>query len=104
MSLLSRWPRRRKFSIPTENKVLLFSGAEKGGQEELSFLLGKISKDSPNEFEPINGRLLRARFQITYFKLTIFQVYAPTEEHDEDTKINFTISCKMLFKRCRDMI
>ena len=84
-----RWLRRGKFSIPTENKVRLCSSTEKGGQEGVGLLLDKTSKNCLTKFESISGRLLRAGFQTTHFKLTIFQVYTPTEEHDEDTKCQF---------------
>ena len=64
-----RWPGNGKFTLRSENKVLLFSGTHKGGYEGVGLLLDKITNNCLIEFEPINGRILRARFQTKYFKI-----------------------------------
>ena len=38
------------------------------------------------EWEPINERLIKARFNSKYYKLTIIQCYAPTDDSEDDMK------------------
>ena len=38
------------------------------------------------EWEPINERLIKARFNSKYCKLTIIQCYAPTNDSEDDMK------------------
>ena len=52
----------------------------------MDILLDKITNKFLIEHEPTNRRILRTRFQAIYFKLTVMQTYAPTEEYDEGTK------------------
>jgi exonuclease III len=41
------------------------------------------------EYEPVNIRIIRARFQAKLGKLTIIQCYAPTNEADDEEKTDF---------------
>ena len=55
----------------------------------MGLLLDRITNNCLIEFEPINGRILRARFQTKYFKLIIIQIYAPAEDHNEESKESY---------------
>ena len=55
----------------------------------MGLLLDKVTNNYLIEFEPINGRILRARFQTKYFKPTIIQTYAPSEDHNEESKESY---------------
>ena len=48
-----------------------------------------MNRESANtlmEWEPINERLIKARFKSKYCKLTIIQCYAPTNDSEDDMK------------------
>ena len=48
-----------------------------------------MNRESANtlmEWEPINERLIKARFNSKYCKLTIIQCYAPTNDSEDDMK------------------
>ncbi len=38
------------------------------------------------EWKPVNGRLMKVRFNSKFAKLTIIECYAPTEEAEEEEK------------------
>ena len=48
-----------------------------------------MNRESANtlmEWEPINERLIKTRFNSKYCKLTIIQCYAPTNDSEDDMK------------------
>ena len=46
----------------------------------------KILKRTLMEWEPINERLIKARFNSKYCNFTIIQYYAPTNDSEDDMK------------------
>lgn len=52
-------------------------------------MIAKKHEKSLIELEPINQRIIKARFESNYCKLTLIQVYAPTNDAEEDAKDSF---------------
>lgn len=48
--------------------------------------MNKESAKSLMEWEPINERLIRARFNSNYAKTTVIQCYAPTNDAEDEDK------------------
>lgn len=48
--------------------------------------MSKMKSKTLLEWEPISDRLIRARFNSKYSKLTILQCYSPTNEAKDDDK------------------
>ncbi len=55
----------------------------------VALILDKNSHSSMIGWKPINDRLITARFQTSYGKLTVIQCYAPTNDDKEDKKDSF---------------
>ncbi|XP_033105093.1 uncharacterized protein LOC117107507 [Anneissia japonica] len=65
--------------------TICFSGQESGHYGGVALIINKKITKTLIDWEPINARIIRARFNFKYTKLTIIQCYAPTEDHcDED--------------------
>jgi exonuclease III len=51
------------------------------------------------EYEPVNERIIRARFQAKQGKLTIIQYYAPTNEADAEEKTDLYLTLQSEIKK-----
>ena len=70
--------------------TLIYSGRENGNHEEgVGLLCNKEVSRALLEWKPLGPRLLRARFNGKYTKLTLLVCYAPTEEAEEEVKDRF---------------
>lgn len=70
----------------SDDKTILYSGMDDKHERGVAFILSKAATKSLIEWEPINERIIRARFFSRYIKMTILQVYAPTNDADDDVK------------------
>ena len=52
----------------------------------VALIMNKQSASTLMEWEPINERLIKARFTSKYCKLTIIQCYAPTNDSEDEVK------------------
>ncbi|XP_070504068.1 craniofacial development protein 2-like [Chironomus tepperi] len=84
-----RWTGAGQLTSPC-GTLLLYSGKETEHSGGVGILLSKTIRDSLLEWEPISHRIIRARIQTKYKKLTILQCYAPTEDKDLTVKEAFT--------------
>ena len=67
----------RRISKP--KYILLYSGADKQGEQGVRFIIKKSLKNSILEFEPINARMCKVRIKGKFYNTTVINAYAPTE-------------------------
>ncbi len=72
--------------LTSDGSVILYSGHKDTHKYGVALILSRETASTLMEWEPINERLLRARFNSKYCKLTILQCYAPTNEADMEEK------------------
>ena len=82
-----RWTRSGK--ICSEDKTILYSGHEDQHTRDVSMILSKAASQALIGWKPVNEWIITARFQSKHTKTIIVQVYAPTEDADEDDKDKF---------------
>jgi exonuclease III len=76
--------------IKKQNYSLYYCGpSSKTGQASTGFILLKKMHHSVIGFEPYNERLCKLRIKGKYNNITLIKVYAPTEDHTEETKQQF---------------
>lgn len=69
--------------------TLLYSGHKDQHSRGVGLVLNKEATRALISWKPINERIITARFQSRHAKVTIVQVYAPTEDSDETNKDTF---------------
>ena len=68
-------------------QTVVYSGRSDGQhQEGVGLIIDKQTRKSLLSWEPIDARIIRARFYSTYAKITVIQCYAPTEQAKEEEK------------------
>ncbi|XP_057666796.1 craniofacial development protein 2-like [Diorhabda carinulata] len=79
-----RW--KEQGIINKKEYTLLYSGNEKQGQGGTGFIVRKKIKDNIIDFRAVNGRIADLRIKATPFNLSVLNVYAPTENAEEEEK------------------
>ncbi len=82
-----RWAGQGRVKLAT-GETVLYSGGDTH-QHGVALILNKISEKALIEWEPVNNRIIKARFNSNQIKMTIIQVYGPTNVADEETKDEF---------------
>ena len=72
-----------------DDKIILYSGSEERHERGVALALNKKARDSLIGWEPVNERIIKARFFSRFVKMTIIQVYAPTNDAEEEDKERF---------------
>jgi exonuclease III len=86
--------------IKKQNYSLHYSGpSSKTGQAGTGFMLLKKIHHNVMEFEPYNERLCKLRIKGKYNNITLINVYAPTEDHTEESKEEFYDNLKHLLDK-----
>lgn len=83
-----RWTERGKLTLQTGHTIL-YSGNEKHHVNGVAIIMNKKCAQSLIEWKPISERIIMARFESNYCKLTFIQVYAPTNDKEEEIKKDF---------------
>ena len=73
------------------------------GQAGTEFILLKKIYNYVIGFEPYNERFYRLRIKGKYNNITPIKVYAPTEDHTEETKEQFYDNLKYLLDKHQKM-
>ncbi|KAK1804744.1 hypothetical protein P4O66_003596 [Electrophorus voltai] len=82
-----RWTGSGK--IISDGKSVLYSGHEEHHIHGVGLVLSKKASCALLGWKPVNDRIITARFQSRHAKTSIIQVYAPTEDSDDDQKDPF---------------
>ena len=69
-----------------ESYTIIHSGQKDTHHRGVALIMNRESVNSLMEWKPINERLIEARFNSKYCKLTIIQCYAPTNDSEDDMK------------------
>ena len=86
-----RWTTSGKVTLASGH-TLIYSGAPNEEDEHkygVALMMTKKAAQCLLEWEPINERILKARFHSKFRKVTIIQCYAPTNLAESDTKDQF---------------
>ena len=73
----------------TDGYSIVYSGHEEKHERGVALIMSKKAKASLISWAPVSDRIIKARFYSRHAKLTIIQVYAPTNEADEEQKARF---------------
>ena len=82
-----RWTEQGK--IISDGTVVIYSGDSEHHVKGVGLLLNSTAQQSLIGWKPVNNRIVTARFQSNHAKVTIVQVYAPTEVSDITEKDEF---------------
>ena len=66
--------------------TIIHSGQKDTHHMGVALIMNRESANTLMEWEPINERLFKSRFNSKYCKLTIIQCYAPTHDSEDDMK------------------
>ena len=83
---------RKTIKVPQAEKTynLYYSGvSDNSGLHGVAFALSNKASASLLEWEPISPRLARIRLRGSVFNISVFSVYAPTNDSSETEKDNF---------------
>ncbi|KAK1804513.1 hypothetical protein P4O66_020515, partial [Electrophorus voltai] len=75
--------------IVSDGKSVLYSGHEEHHIHGVRLVLSKKASCALLGWKPVNDRIITARFQSRHAKTSIIQVYAPTEDSDDNQKDTF---------------
>lgn len=77
-------------SIARSGETIIHSGrTDNKHQQGVAIIMNKQTAKSLIEYNPVNERIIRARFHAKKGKVTFIQCYAPTNEAEEEVKTEF---------------
>ncbi|PIO53695.1 hypothetical protein TELCIR_24962 [Teladorsagia circumcincta] len=71
------------------NTVVLHSGHEDRHERGVGFVLSRRAADALVEWNPVNDRIITARFVTRHTCATVIQIYAPMEASSDEAKNDF---------------
>ena len=74
--------------------TFLYSGPTEEHQRSVGLMLSKEAAMAMIGWDPVNERIITARFQSRHAKTTVVSVYAPTEDADDEEKDAFYDQCQ----------
>ena len=81
-----RW--KENGEIQRKSKTIIWSGG-KTHHRGVGLVMSREARKAMITWEPINDRILTARFQSKHLKMTVVQAYAPTETSSDQEKDKF---------------
>ena len=88
-----RWTGQGRVRLDT-GETILYSGGDTH-QHGVALILNKLSEKALIEWEPVNNRIIRARFNSNQIKISVIQVYGPTNVADDDIKDDVSNNCNI---------
>ena len=85
----ARWTGSGKQQLATGETIIWSGRQDNNHHEGVALLLRKVTSKTLLEWKPINERLLYARFQSRFTKLSIIVSYAPINDAEEEEKDEF---------------
>ena len=82
-----RWTGQGRFT--SGQFTMLYSGREKDHYQGVGILLSKNTAKALIGWKPVNERIITARFATRHAKITVVQIYAPTESASGGEKDKF---------------
>ena len=82
-----RWTGQGRFT--SEDVTILYSGREEHHYQGVGILLNKEASRALIGWKPVNERIITARLRTRHAKVTVVQVYAPTEADTVEVKDKF---------------
>jgi len=82
-----RWPGQGSFS--SEGYTILYSGKEDQHTHGVGIILNQMASKALISWNPVNHRLISARLGTQHAKISLVQVYAPTEAASDQDKDEF---------------
>ena len=82
-----RWTGSGK--IVSDGITVYYSGGESKHERGVGILLNQKTAGAVIQWEPVNDRIIMVRLQSRYTKVTIIQVYAPTNTASDTEKDEF---------------
>ena len=83
-----RWTGFGELKTATGESIL-YSGAEEEHHRGVGLILKKEVRRTLLKWNPVNERIMSARFNSRFAKLTIIQMYAPTNDAEDESKEEF---------------
>ncbi|PIO53256.1 hypothetical protein TELCIR_25416, partial [Teladorsagia circumcincta] len=71
------------------NNVVLHSGHEERHERGVGFVLSRRAANALVGWNPVNDRIITARFKTRHTCITVIRVYAPTEDSSDKAKNDF---------------
>ena len=87
----ARWTGANKIRYISGTTVRHSGRSDSEHREVVAILINPIASKALMEWEPVDERLVRARFNSRYCKLTVIVCYAPTNDESDETKDSFYI-------------
>ncbi|XGW34020.1 hypothetical protein V3C99_018069 [Haemonchus contortus] len=73
----------------SDRKTILFSGPEERHERGVGIVLSKRAAEALVGWRPLSERIITARSVTRHTRITVVQVYAPTEDTSEELKDSF---------------
>ena len=84
-----RWTGSGKINTQTGETIIYSGRSDNHHSNGVAIAMTKGTHKTLYEWTPISDRIITARFWSKYIKTTVIQVYAPTNDADEDDKESF---------------
>ena len=75
--------------IASDNKTVLYSGHEEKHEKGVGFVLSRRATNALIGWKPVSERIITARFSSRHIRISVIQVYAPTEDASDEVKNKF---------------
>ena len=84
-----RWPNSGKFSCSSGESIYYSGRDDDQHPSGVALMVDRYANSCLIEWRPVSDRIISARFNSRYAKLTVIQCYAPMNNADEETKEAF---------------